>query len=237
MTDVAGNVGAAKDSAPFKIDLSDPLLNITGAAFGASNVCDSAPARPSFAPSDAISLIDPTRTGDTWTAPSTATGVGTYTYTATAFDNAGRDESETRTYTRTYGAAFGGVQQPINGGLTADFGDDNSRVKLGSTLPVKFTLACGTTPITNAVAKLTVKLADTNPDPGVDEVISTSAATTGNLFRYDSTSGQYIFNLNTKAGYTNPDGTTTSFTSMGTYRLSILLDDGTSRSVNVQMVK
>lgn len=237
VTDAAGNVGAAIDSAPFKIDLSDPLLNITGAASGASNVCDSAPARPSFAPTDAISLIDPTRTSDTWTPPSTATGVGTYTYTATAFDNAGRDESETRTYTRTYGAAFGGIQQPINGGLTPDFGDDNSRVKLGSTLPVKFKLTCGTTPITDAVAKLTVKLADTNPDAGVDEVISTAAATTGNLFRYDSTSGQYIFNLNTKAGYTNPDGTTTSFTSMGTYRLSILLDDSTSRSVNVQMVK
>ncbi len=56
------------------------------------------------------------------------------------------------------------------------------------------------------------------------------------LFRYDATSGQYIFNLLTKAGYTNPNGTTTSF-AQGTYTLTVILDDDTTRSVNINIVK
>ena len=96
---------------------------------------------------------------------------------------------------------------------------------------------CSTTPIDNAVANLNVKKADGTPDPGVDEAISTAASTTGNLFRYDSLSGQYIFNLSTKGGYTNPNGTTISAFSAGAYTLSVLLDDGTFRSVNINLVR
>ena len=74
----------------------------------------------------------------------------------------------------------------------------------------------------------------------MDEAVSTAAATSGNLFRYDELSKQYIFNLSTKAGYTNPSGSgssnVTSF-SQGTWTLWILLDDGSSRSVKIQLVK
>ncbi len=118
-----------------------------------------------------------------------------------------------------------------------DFSDDNSRFKLGSTVPVKFRLMCGTTPIDNAVAKLNIKQADGTPDPGTDEAVSTAASTTGNLFRYDATNQQYIFNLSTKTGYTNPNGTTITAFSAGTWTLSVLLDDGTFRSINIQLVK
>lgn len=238
VSDVAGNAATAINSAAFKIDLSDPLVTVTGAANNTTfDLCTAGtPTRPTFTASDAISGLDGTE-ADSWTTPTTASGVGTYTYSATAKDVAGRTTTETRTYKSFYGSAFAGVQQPINGGTTADLGDDNSRFKLGSTVPVKFKLMCGTTPITNAVAKLNVKVADNNPDPGTEEAVSTSAATTGNLFRYDATAGQYIFNLSTKAGYTNPNGTTVTFTSSGTYTLSILLDDGSYRSVNIQLVK
>jgi hypothetical protein len=234
---VAGNAAAAIDSAAYKIDLSDPVLNVSGAANGATfNVCDAGlPAKPGFAPTDAVSGLDGSER-DSWTTPSSASGVGTYTYKADAKDNAGRTASETRTYTKTYGASYGGVTQPINGGATAALTDDDSRFKLGSTVPVKFRMMCGTTPIDNAVAKLNVKKADGTPDPGVDEAVSTAASTTGNLFRYDATSGQYIFNLSTKNGYTNPNGTTVSFAA-GTYTLSILLDDGSYRSVNIHIVR
>ena len=145
-----------------------------------------------------------------------------------------------------YGNGSVGITQPINGGSTLSltaaqtdpaFGDDNSRVKLGSTVPVKFTLKdANGAPVSNAVAKLTLKKADATPDPGVDEATSTAASTTGNLFRYDAMSGQYIFNLSTKAGYTNPSGTTVSF-GPGTYTLTVVLDDGTTRSVNINIVK
>jgi hypothetical protein len=236
VSDVAGNAAAAIDSAAYKIDLSDPVLNVSGAANGAVfNVCDAGPGRPSFAPTDAISGLDGSQ-ADSWTTPSAASGVGTYTYQAAAKDIAGRTASETRTYNKTYGASYGGVTQPINGGATVALTDDDSRFKLGSTVPVKFRMTCGTTPIDNAVAKLNVKKADGTPDPGVDEAVSTAASTTGNLFRYDATSGQYIFNLSTKTGYTNPNGTTVSFAA-GTYTLSILLDDGSFRSVNIHIVR
>jgi hypothetical protein len=144
------------------------------------------------------------------------------------------------------------IGQPINGGLTpvlntmtqADaiqaYSDDNSQFKLGSTVPVKFTLTdANGVPVTEeGIARLFVKQADNKPDPGVAEAISTVQGTEGNEFRpVDADTGQYIFNLSTKRGYTNPNGTVTQFTSQGTYTLSIMLNDGTSRSVNIQLVK
>jgi hypothetical protein len=81
---------------------------------------------------------------------------------------------------------------------------------------------------------LVVKQFDGSPETGVDEPVST-AATTDNLYRFDSTSQRYLFNLSTKAGYTNPSGGTIAF-AQGTWTLSVLLDDGTYRSVNIQLV-
>jgi hypothetical protein len=70
------------DSAPFQIDLSNPVLNVSGAANGAVfNVCDAGLTRPGFAPTDAISGLDGSQ-ADSWTTPSSASGVGTYTYQA-----------------------------------------------------------------------------------------------------------------------------------------------------------
>jgi hypothetical protein len=91
--------------------------------------------------------------------------------------------------------------------------------------------------VSNAVANLYVKKVDNTADVGVDEAISTAASTTGNLFRYDTTGQQYIFNLSTKLGYTNPDGSVVSSYTQGTWTLKIVLDDGTTRTVNIQLVK
>jgi hypothetical protein len=224
----------------YNVDLNNPSLNITGAADGTSyDLCtDGVPTRPTFSPSDtsAGSGIDSdvTKTFDTWTPSSIASGVGTYAYSAQAYDLASRHTSESRTYSVTYGSAFSGVLQPINQ-------DGSSRFKLGSTIPVKFKLTCGTTPIDDAHAWLTVKKADGSADPGVDEAISTSQATEGNAFRYDANAGQYIFNLSTKRGYTNPDGTTITSYAAGSWVFTITLDDGSTHNigarVQVQMVK
>jgi hypothetical protein len=228
VTDKAGNESLLSNVITVKIDKTKPALNITGPASGTLDVCTVA--KPTFAPSDSLSGLDGSEVA-TWTTP-TGSSVGTYTYTATAKDKAGNSVTETRTYTVKYGAALKATPflQPINS-------DNSSRFKTGSTVPVKFQLLCGTTPITNAVAKLNVRPVDTNPDPGIDEAISTSAATTGNMFRYDASGQQYIFNLSTKQGYTdNPSGAVAAF-SQGTWTLSIVLDDGTSKSINVQLVK
>jgi hypothetical protein len=224
-TDPASNLENVRTSS-FNIDQTPPALNIAGAPSSTYDFCSGTiPSRPTFAPADNLSGLDGTQ-GDNWTAPTTAPGAGNYTYTAHAQDVAGNTSSETRTYAVQYGAVFGGVLSPLDPASSRS-------VNLGSTIPVKFQLLCNGTPVTNATAKLVVQLVGDPCAPGA--AISTSASTTGNAFRYDSTSQQYIFNLSTTNGYIGSDGKTHPYTA-GTWTLSIQLDDGTSRSVNIQLV-
>jgi len=87
------------------------------------------------------------------------------------------------------------VLQPIDG-------DDNSIFKLGSTIPAKFKLtnpATGNSAgISNCTAKLFVAQVSNNTIGSDLEATSTSAADSGNTFRYDPTADQYIFNLASK---------------------------------------
>jgi hypothetical protein len=234
VSDMAGNSNSG-NATGFKIDSVAPSLNISGAANGAQfAVCNGAPSSPSFTPSDLTSGLDGSE-GNSWTSSLQPSGVGTYTYSAHATDNAGNPSSEARTYGVIYGAAVAAngnaFLQPINT-------DGSSRFKLGSTIPVKFRALCGTTPVETVVAKMYLVPGDSKPDPGVDEAISTAASTTGNLFRWTAApDNQYIFNLGTKLGYyENPGGSKVSF-GQGTWTLKIGLDDGSWRSVNVQLVK
>ena len=115
------------------------------------------------------------------------------------------------------GYIFNGVLQPVNG-------DGSSIFKLGSTVPVKFQLtdASGVS-VTTAAANLYVSKVSDGVAGSEVEAISTSSATSGSLFRYDSTSDQYVFNLGTKG------------LSSGTWQLRIALDDGTSHFVNISL--
>jgi lysophospholipase L1-like esterase len=134
--------------------------------------------------------------------------VGSKTTSATATDNVGHTTSQSCVTAVRY--AFSGVLQPIDL-------DGSSIFKLGSTVPVKFKLTdvLGTS-AGSAVAKLTVAKVSNAIEGDHVEAVSTSAATTGNLFRYDPVAEQYIFNLATKP------------LSSGTWNLKITLDDGTS---------
>src|SRR5205823_1600354 len=58
VSDKAGNTTTATSSPAVNLDKTAPVLNISGAASGASNVCLGAPSRPTFAPSDALSGLD-----------------------------------------------------------------------------------------------------------------------------------------------------------------------------------
>jgi hypothetical protein len=240
-TDSAGNSTRASTSA-FKFDDTNPALN---PVVSPNPVQLNGSATVNANPTDGTSGVDQAsvRCGSV-----DVSSVGANkSVSCSAADNAGNSNSASANYSVVYGNGFLGIQQPINGGLTpsltadssdAAFGDDNSRFKLGSTVPVKFTLkdAAGAL-IPDAIAKLNVKKADNEPDAGVNETTSTLTATTGNLFRYDATSGQYVFNLSTKSAYTNPNGTTVTAFSQGTWTLTVILQDGTSRSVNIQLVK
>jgi hypothetical protein len=103
--------------------------------------------------------------------------------------------------------SWSGVLQPINP-------DGSSIFKFGSTIPVKFKLtgACARSPSLVAhilIAKMSNSIVGTYV-----EATSTSAADTGNTFRYSSTDDQYIYNLATKP------------LSAGAWQIAIDLGDG-----------
>lgn len=113
------------------------------------------------------------------------------------------------------GYSWSGFLPPINA-------DGSSVFKLGSTIPVKFAL----TGPSAGIATLTAKLSYTrvgDASSTVNEPVSTGAGDSGNTFRYDPTSGQYIFNWSTKG------------LSAGTYQLQINLGDGLTHTVNIDL--
>jgi DNA/RNA endonuclease G (NUC1) len=112
--------------------------------------------------------------------------------------------------------SWSGLLPPINA-------DGSSVYKLGRTIPVKFSLTGASAGINTAVVRLTLaKISDGVTGTAI-EVESTSAATTGNLFR-SSGDGQYIFNLSTKG------------LMPGTYQLGVDMGDGVLRFVNISLV-
>jgi hypothetical protein len=140
--------------------------------------------------------------------------LGTTTVECTATDAAGNKDTKSFTVNVTVG--LNGILQPINGGLTlGNHGDDNSSFKAGSTVPVKFQLSGDSAGIQNAVANLRITKVSNGQLSGAEaEAVTTTSASSGSLFRYDATTGQYIYNWGTK-GYGN-----------GTYQLRIDFGDG-----------
>jgi HYR domain-containing protein len=141
--------------------------------------------------------------------------VGNTTIGWTATDGNGNQATCTQTVTVTATYAWSGVLPPINA-------DGSSVFKAGSTVPVQFALtssACASTG--SVVPTLSWSQVSSGVAGTVNEAVSTSAATSGNQFRYDPTSGQYIFNWSTK-GLTS-----------GTYQLQINLGDGVTRTATL----
>jgi hypothetical protein len=77
--------------------------------------------------------------------------------------------------------------------------------------------------VASAIATLSYSKVSNGVTGSEVEAVSTAAATTGSLFRYEASSGQYIFNWSTK-GLT-----------VGTYLLKINLGDGVPRTVQVSL--
>jgi len=226
-TDDAGNSSTSATSAAFDYDDTNPAL---------SPVVSPNPVQLHGSATVTANATDGTSGVDQATVNCGSVDASSVTLTSrsvscSAADNAGNTNSASVNYDVVYGSGFGGFLQPINT-------DGSSCFKLGSTIPVKFQLRdANQALVTNASAQLYLKQADSKPDPGTDEAVSTAAATTGNLFRYDATSGQYIFNFSTKnSTYTNATGQVVSL-AQGTYTISVKLDDNTYRSVNIQLVR
>jgi hypothetical protein len=183
VSDVAGNEGASIDSAAFKIDLSDPtdVQFVGGPAAGGSYDFGNVPAATTCTADDAVSgLKDCVVTGYSNT-------VGNHTLTATATDNAGRTVEATRSYT-VNPWNLKGSYQPV------DMGTMNG-AKGGSTVALKVEVFQGATELTSTsvVSYFTQKIGCVS---GAGDAIEQYS--TGNTeLRYDSTSGQFIFNWKT----------------------------------------
>ena len=111
---------------------------------------------------------------------------------------------------------WSGLLQPINPGGDSVF-------RRGSTVSVKFALTGQSAGITGAAARLWVARLSGDVAGTEAEAESTAAATPGNLFRYDPSAGQYVFNLDTKS------------LAGGTYQLRVDMGDGAVRVVNISL--
>lgn len=211
--DNAGN-SATYNSQIVNIDMTAPEITVAGVTEGTVFKLNQA-AAVTWTAEDALSGID-TAVGSLISGTNLDTSsVGSKSLNITAKDKAGNITTVTINYKVIYN--FSGILQPINT-------DGSSLFKQGSTIPVKFSLTdAGNKYISTATAKLYYSKISDNVLGSVLEAISTSSATTGNLFRYDSTSNQYIYNLNTK-GLT-----------VGTYNLTIVLDDGMTYQVRLSL--
>jgi HYR domain len=210
-TDKAGNKGDNTFTVTVK-DTTAPNLTVSGAKTAVATSANGAVVN--YTAPTATDIVDGTVAASCDKASGSTFALGSTTVTCTAKDAAGNIGTESFTVTVT--AAWSNVLQPINA-------DGSSIFKLGSTVPVKFQLSGASAGISNLSARVYLQRIGAGATGTVLEAISTSNATTGNLFRYDATSGQYIFNLNTKT------------LSAGTYQLRIDLGDGVLHTVNITL--
>lgn len=197
VTDIAGNCDTFTSQEVINIDLTKPVVTIT--LPGTGQYILNQPVNATWTATDNLSGVVPPYNSpfvgsialDTSTIGSKTVSVPPPTVT----DKAGNiADTSSQTYSVSY--KYIGVLQPINN----DDVNDMSIFKWKSTIPVKFQLKdYYENYVTNAVVHITViQYSNDAPVDGVIEATSTSAATTGNLFRYDYTANQYIFNLATK---------------------------------------
>ena len=155
--------------------------------------------------------INPTTGAFSWT-PTAAQGGHIYTLTVRVTDNGSPNLYAEQQFTAGVAWTWSNLLAPVVAGGT---------YKAGRTLPLKFQLTGASAGVTDAEIRLVIYQVNNNVIGDPVDVESTSAASTGNLFRYDN--GYYVFNLST-AGMP-----------AGTYQLQIDMGDGVIRAVNISL--
>jgi hypothetical protein len=192
----------------------------------------------------ALDIVDGTVTPICSPPSGSVLPIGTTTVSCSAIDRHGNTATGSFGITIRY-PVFGGFSEPIDP-------NGNSVFKLGSTIPIRFQLKWPDgQPVIDAKAQIyNAKISDKIVGGGLDESGSitqerqgkvelngasagatASAAppdirppSSGNYFTYDSSSGLYTFNL----GSGN--------LSAGTWQIKIVLDDGSTHTVNISLV-
>lgn len=195
-------------------DTASPEINISCPAEGALYVLNQKVLAAWEAIDDQSGIETSAATDETGKAIDTGS-VGTKTFIVTATDSAGNSASKKISYKVVY--AFGGILSPIKS-------DGSSTFKPGSTIPVKFQLKDKNGKfITNASAKLIYEKLDKAAMKAGQKLPPTSFAAVRNKFNYNMKGKLYTYNINTKGW------------PIGTYLLTILLDDDISYKVSFKI--
>jgi flagellar hook assembly protein FlgD len=217
--DAAGNVGSG--SASFKYDATAPTITISSPVNGAQHVLNAA-VPSGYGCSDTISGIQ-SCTGTVANGLNFDTSsVGPHSFTVTATDRAGNSATPVRvTYNVIYSQSKGRtVLSPLE-----QVGNPSNLKKssqTGSTIPIKFQLF-DSKGVPIGTAKPTLQIFDANGK--LVPVKASGSSNVDNVFRYDPTEQQYIYNLSTKG------------LSPGVYRILITLGDGSPPIVTYFQLK
>jgi hypothetical protein len=206
-TDSSGNVGVNHFTVTV-VDATAPALTTSGDIN--TSATSTAGATVNYSAAHATDIVDGTVAAACDKASGSVFSLGLTTVTCSATDAHGNTATKRFTVTVTY--AFGGFAQPVVAG---------GSYKLGSTIPVKFTLTGASAAVSGATAKLYVAQVGTT-STGTDILpVASGAANTGNLFRWDGSG--YIFNWSTKG------------LAAGTWRIRADLGDGADHEVVVTL--
>jgi hypothetical protein len=125
--------------------------------------------------------------GDTFTMPPGGTANWTFTGNGNYKDQSGSVAISIAAWT------LNGFYAPV------DMNGVYNTVKAGSTVPLKFEIFAGSTELTATSAVSSLNAARVSCTPGTEDAIELTA-TGGTSLRYDTTSGQFIYNWKTPTG-------------------------------------
>jgi hypothetical protein len=208
VTLAAGQQAVVTASGNWSCDFFDPMIVpfCTGGPDGAPISSTLQDPSGFFQPQlNAFSLIGSLDGGSTWkeigSGPTTVTGPGDLIFADNDNNYGDNSGSVSVTITPTV-FTIGAFEQPIN-----DPANPMSVFKDGSTVPVKFQLtdqygnllddADAAAIAANCQATITVTYLGSGTG-SIDETFDSATANSGNCFRYDPTSHQFIYNLGTK---------------------------------------
>lgn len=151
--------------------------------------------------------VDPAASPVTGSHTWTTAGPHTVGVTVTD-DDGGVGSASTEVGTRNVPSQ---LAQPINSS------GSRSGFKLGSTIPVKITVAdCAGAQVSSLAPTVSITRLDSNPDSPVTETGATAVPTNGQQMRWSADGEQYVYNLSTKLS--QQYGTSLS---AGTYRITV----------------
>jgi probable HAF family extracellular repeat protein len=213
--DASGNFATASQNVTVQDTTAPTIFGVS--ADIAAIATEAGGAFVSFTLPTATDLVDGAVPVTTDHAPGSLFPPGMTTVACSAVDAHGN--RSTTSFSVTVRFSANSFLQPIDPANAK--GVSASVFKAGSTVPVKFALTGASAGITTLAATFSYAKAGAGILGTDIEAVSTVAASSGNLFRYDPASGQYIFNWSTKG------------LSSGTYLLFIDLGDGVMPAVSV----